>query len=203
MKLKIMIVSFLFFMLVISVLGIFNLPPFAFFQPGLSSSGYFRNIDKKYEVIVDSFIGIKISSRPDYAWIFIDEIEKKHNLKIEIFNNRGEQVSMPGFYNDLIDRQAASVINSKLDKGLTFVDKGIYERIIPVKAEKRCAFCHRKEKEGDFIGVLKFQEKHESLVYYSHERSLFFLMLSFVIIIVLIQVARWHPYGGVKELFDK
>ncbi len=203
MKLKILIVFFLSFMLIFSVLGIFNLPPSTFLQPGLTSSGYFKNMDKKYEAIIDSFIGIKIFSKPEYAWIFLDEIEKKHNLKIEVFNTRGERVSMPGFYNDLIDKQAASVVNSKLDKGLTFVDKGIYERIIPVKAEKRCVFCHRKKREGDFTGVLKFQEKHESLVYYSHERSLFFLMLSFVIVIVLIQVVRWHPYEGVKELFDK
>ncbi len=203
MKIKILIMSFFLFMLIFSVSGIFNLPPSTFLQPGLSSSGFFRNIDKKYEAIIDSFIGIKILSRPEYAWIFIDEIEKKHNLRIEVFNTKGERVFMPGFYNDLIDKQAASVINSKSDKGLTFVDKGLYERIIPVKAEKRCVFCHRKEKEGDFIGVLKFQEKYESLVYHSHERSLLFLMLSLMVIIILIQVTRWHPYGGVKELFDK
>lgn len=203
MKIKILGMSFFSLMLIFSILGIFNLPPSTFLQPGINSSGYFKNIDEKYEVIIDSFIGIKILSKPEYAWIFIDEIKKKHNLKIDIFNSKGEQVLMPGFYIDLIDPQALSVVDSKLSKGLSFVDKGIYERIIPVKAEKRCLFCHRKAKEGDFIGVLKFQEKYQSLVYYSHERSLLFLMLSLVIIIVLIQVARWHPYKGVKELFDK
>lgn len=203
MKIKILFISFLLLLLLFSISGIFNLPPSVFFQPGLKSSGYFENIDKKYEVIIDSFIGIKILAKPEYAWIFIDEIEQKHNLEIEVFNNNGERVFIPGFNDDLIDPQVASVINSKFIEGFASVDKGIYERVIPVKAEKRCIFCHRKEKEGNFIGALKFKGKYESLVYHSHERSLMFLIISLMIVIVLIQSARWNPYKRVKELFDK
>lgn len=81
--------------------------------------------------------------------------------------------------------------------------EGVFmKELFPFKLKKDVSFV-TKRKEGNFIGVIKFRGKYESLVYYSNERSLMFLIISLVIVIVFIQVARWNPYKGVKELFDK
>jgi hypothetical protein len=183
--------------------GIFNLPPASLVNSGAEKSGYFQNIDKKYNIIIDSFIGIKILSRPEYAWIFIDDLEKKHDLEIEVFNSRGEKVFTPGFKDDIADSQVLSVINSGFEKGRVKLDKGIYERIIPAKAGKRCLFCHKKNEEGDIIGALKFKGKYNSIVYHSKERSVIFSFISLMLVVILLLLSRWNPYERVKELFDK
>lgn len=203
MKIKLSLLVFFTACLLFSVSGIFNIPPASFFMPGKDKSGYFRNIDKKYEIVIDSFLGIKILSRPEYAWIFIDDVEKKHDLEIEIFNNRGERVFTPGFKDDIADMQVLSVINSGPDTGLVKLDKGIYERIIPVKAEKKCIFCHKKAEPGDIAGAVRFKGKYNSLIYHTKERSMFFSGVSLMLIIILIQAVKWNPYERVKELFDK
>jgi hypothetical protein len=185
------------------VSGISNLPPASLVNSGAEKSGYFKNIDKKYNIIIDSFLGIKILSRPEYAWIFVDDIEKKHQLEIEIYNSSGERVFTPGFKDDIANSQVFSVINSGLEKGLVKFDKGVYERIIPVKAEKRCLFCHKKDEEGDIIGALRFKGEYNSIVYHSKERSVIFSFISLLLVVILLLLGRWNPYERVKELFDK
>lgn len=203
MKIKFFLVVFLLILLIISLAAVFNIPYHYTLFPSLYKSGYFENIDKKYEIITESFIGIKILTKPEYAWIFIDDIEKKHQIEIKVYNKKGGEVYTPGYHDDLSDSRVVNVINSPDDKGFTDVGYGYYERIIPVKAEKRCIFCHRKEKEGELIGLIRFKGHYESAVYQSKERSVLFSAISLLIVVILIQVLRWNPYGRVKELFDK
>ena len=203
MKVKFPLIIFFALCLILSISGILNIPPASVVIPVTEKSGYYKNIDKKYEVIVDSFLGIKILSRPEYAWIFIDDMEKKHNLEIEIFNSRGERVFTPGFKDDIANSRVSTVINSGLEEGGVSLEQGLYERIIPVKAEKKCIFCHKNKNSGDIIGAIKFKGKYNSIVYHSRERSLIFSMISLVLVIILLQLGRWNPYERVKELFDK
>lgn len=203
MKLKVFLIIFFLLMLVFSLSAVLNFPPHSVLPWGSYKSGYFKNIDKKYEVIADSFIGIKILTKPEYAWIFIEEIEKKHEIDIKIYNKKGEEVYTPGFHDDLSDSRVVTFINSPDDSLFSERGYGYYERIIQVKAEKKCVFCHKREKEGELIGLIKFKGKYESAVYQSKERSIIFSFISLLIVIVLIQLFRWNPYGRVKELFDK
>ncbi len=203
MKIKLFLIILFFFLLILSLSAVFNLLPDSFFSSGIQKSGYFENIDKKYEIIADSFIGIKILTKPEYAWIFIDDIEKKHKIDIKIYNKKGEEIYTPGFHDDLSDSRVMNVINSPDDSGFTEAGYGYYEKIIPIKAEKRCIFCHKREKEGELIGLIRFKGKYESAVYQSKERSIIFSFISLLIVIVLIELFRWNPYERVKELFDK
>jgi hypothetical protein len=203
MKVKFPLIIFFALCLIFSISGILNIFPASVVIPGIEKSGYFQNIDEKYDVIIDSFLGIKILARPEYAWIFIDDLEKKHDLEIEIFNSRGERVFTPGFKDDIANSRVSAVINSGLKEGETSLEQGVYERIIPVKAEKKCIFCHKNQNTGDIIGAIKFKGKYNSIVYHTKERSLIFSMISLVLVIILLQLARWNPYERVKELFDK
>lgn len=203
MKIKFFLLLFFLFLLIISLTAVFNLPSHYALYPGLYKSGYFKNIDKKFEIIIDSFIGIKILTKPEYAWIFIDDLEKKHEIEIKVYNNKGGEVYTPGYHDDLSDSRVVTVINSPDDSGLTESGYGYYERIIPVNAEKKCIFCHKKEKEGELIGLISFKSRYESAVYQSKERSVIFSVISLLLVIIIIQLFRWNPYGRVKELFDK
>ncbi len=96
MKLKIAIISAISIPLLISILQILPVPPYAGNLFPVFRSGYFVELDRQFEVIRDAFLGIKMMSRPVYAWIFLDDIEKKHAIKITVHNARGEVGESPG-----------------------------------------------------------------------------------------------------------
>ncbi len=203
MKVKIFAAGVVVFLLLVSLSQIFNIPPYAESVDDIYQSDYFENLDHKYEVISDSFMGIKILARPEYAWLFLGDIEKKHGIKASVYNKRGKQVFAPGYYSDVIDRKIQKLINFHDSELIREIHGGIYDRVILFTAAERCIVCHRRFKEGEVIGAMKVSGEFSSRNFYSKERILIFVLLSAFLVFILILVMKWKPSADVKELFDK
>ncbi len=203
MKIKYTFVGLLALLLLISISQIFSLPPYGEDVFPAYKSGYFRELDRGFRIITDSFLGIKTLSRPVYGWIFLEDIKKKYGYTVEVFNSSGIKVSAPGMREDVPDEDVRAVLNSLAPEIETTIDGGRYIAVIPVTAENECRFCHRGYEEGSAVGALRFSRNFDSRVYYTAERVIIFLLLSIILTAALFFVMRWDPDRNVKELFDK
>ena len=141
-------------------------------------------------------------SKPVYAWIFLEDIEKKHSIDIKVYNRQGYEVSAPGEESNARDAAVMGLINSLNPKPYSEVRKGKYYSAIPVFLEDRCRFCHNNNK-GNIIGVIAFEREYNSYIYYSSERIIVFVLISTFLSILFYLGLRWDPEKRVKELFDK
>lgn len=202
MKVKYLFIILLSVLLVISISQIFMIPPYAGDIFKVYKSGYFRELDRGFNVINDSFINIKMMSRSAYAWIFLRDMQKKHNIKINVYNFDGFKVPAPGETKPGDDDKALRIINSSNPVFYSEIRNNKYYAAIPVFFENRCRFCHEHNKKN-LAGIITFERGFDSHIYYSSERMIIFILVSLVLILLLYYIIRWEPGKAVKELFDK
>ena len=202
MKIKYIFIFLLVIMIVISISQMFSIPPFAGDIFKIYRSGYFVELERQFEVIKDSFIGIKMMGKPLYGWIFIEDIKEKHGIDIRIYNDRGYEVAAPGETKNL-DRDVFRLLHSIKPERLSAVEADQFYTAIPVRIENRCRFCHDADYRKDVVGVMTFKRRYDASVYYSGERVLIFSIISLLLLFLMFKVMRWEPEKKVKELFDK
>ncbi len=180
----------------------FPIYPFAGDVFSLYKSGYFKELDRQFEIIADAFVGIKTMSRPAYAWIFLEDIQNKHGINIRVYNSRSERVRAPGEVSgggdDTVIRMSAlpspsSVFEIRGDR---------YFSAIPLSAAPRCRFCHSQQ-ENALIGVITFERSFNATVFYGRERSVIFGIIALILALLLYGLIRWEPDKRIKEIFDK
>lgn len=203
MKIKYMYIVFVVMLLIISIAQIFSIPPYAGNIFSVYKSGYFKELDNGFQVIIDSFNNIKMMSRPVYAWIFLKDIQKKNNINIKVYNNKGFEVQAPGLTGSSNDDNVLKILNSINPQTFSRVIDNKYYSAIPVFIEDRCRFCHPNINKKNIAGVITFEREYNSYIYYSSERVIIFVLISLVLIILLYYIIRWDPAKVVKELFDK
>lgn len=202
MKIKIMLITVTALLLVISLLQVLPVPPYAGDIAPLYRSGYFLELDRQFAVIRDAFLGIKMMGRPEYAWIFLEDMKKDHGLAAAVYNSRGEAVKAPGESSPGVDPAVISLVNSANPVAFSEVRGGRYYTALPVISADRCRFCHA-QRPGALVGVLTFERDFDAHVYYTRERVIIFSLISMALVILLAALARWDPEKKIKELFDK
>ncbi len=202
MKIKIFLTITLGVLLALSALQMFSLPPYAGDIFGAYKSGYFSEIERGFLTIRDSFLGIKMYSRPVYAWIFLKDIEGARNIKIRVYDRRGYEVPAPGEKMACENPDVPRILNAINPEMISAVKRGTYYCALPVMMEDRCRFCHRANR-SPLAGVMTFERPFDAMIYYSSERTIVFGLISAVLAVALIFVLRWDPGRKIKELFDK
>ena len=96
MKIKYLYIVIVIILLIISISQIFAIPPYAGDIFHIYKSGYFTELERGFQVTIDSFINIKMMSKPVYAWIYLKDMQKKYNMDIKVYNNKGLEVPAPG-----------------------------------------------------------------------------------------------------------
>jgi len=189
--------------MLISFAQIFPIPPFSKEIYTMLKSGYFSELEKGFEVIKDSFIRIKILGKPVYGWIFLEDIEKKYEIFIKVYNNKGLEVWAPGETKENHDDKVKKTLNSLNPQIFSEIRGNKYYSVIPVFIEDRCRFCHDTTDSSKIIGIFTFERSFDSFIYYSSERIIIFTIISIILSILLYLVLQWEPEKKVKELFDK
>ena len=203
MKIKYILIVILVVLCGISISQIFSIPPYEKDIYNFYKSGYFSELEKSFDVIKDSFVEIKMMSKPVYAWIFLDDIRKKYRMDIRVYNSRGIEVTAPGQEGKNRDSRVIKMLNSLDKKMYSEISMNKYYSAVPVLLENRCRFCHSTENRKNIVGVLTFERSCNSHIYYSSERIIIFVLISTAIALLLFFVIRWDPAGAARELFDK
>ncbi len=203
MKLKYILIIILVILCGISISQIFSIPPYEKDIYNIYRSGYFSELEKGFDVIKESFVEIKMMSRPVYAWIFLDDMRKKYKMDIRVYNSRGIEVKAPGQEGRKRDSRVIKMLNSLDKKMYSEISINKYYSAVPVLLENRCRFCHNTRDRKKIAGVLTFERSYDSHIYYSSERILLFVLISTAIALLLFFVIRWDPAGAARELFDK
>lgn len=203
MKLKYIIMIILVVLCGISISQIFSIPPYEKDIYNIYKSGYFSELENSFDIITESFLEIKMMSKPVYAWIFLDDLRKKYHMDIRVYNSRGVEVTAPGQEGTRRDSRVIKMLNSLDKKMYSEISINKYYSALPVLLEKRCGFCHNKENRKKIAGVLTFERSFNSHIYYSSERIIIFILISTAIVLLLFFVIRWDPAGAAGELFDK
>lgn len=203
MKIKYAFMVFLAVLMLLSLSQVFPLPPFAGDIHRIFKSGYFMELERGFEVIKDSFIEIKMMSKPVYSWLFLDDIRKKHGIDVRVYSAQGYEVRVPGDTRESGDPRVEKLRNSLRPMIISEVDGGRYYSAVPVFAEDRCRFCHRTPDKKGLIGILTFEREQNSYIYYSSTRVIIFTCLSLILSMLFYLVWIWDPERKVKELFDK
>ena len=189
--------------MLISIAQIFSIPPYAEDVFPLYKSGYFDELERGFDIITDSFLAIKSMARTEYAWIFLSDIEKTHDMSIRVFDYRGYHVPAPGEKSDLPNEAILKLINSMKPGIRSEVHGSSYKSVIPVKIRGECKFCHTRWNKREVVGAISFERKYDSAIYYSHERIIIFICIAIILGGCLYGVVRWDPGKNIKELFDK
>jgi hypothetical protein len=203
MKVKIIFAGIIASLMLISIIQIFPVPPFAGDLFPLYKSGYFNELERGFAVITDSFIGIKSMSRPEYAWIFLSDEGIRHDMKINVYDYRGYRVPAPGEKAGRPERDILRVMNALKPAVHSEIRGSRYFSVIPVKARGECRFCHKRWNNREVIGAISFERKYDAAIYYSSERKIIFIILTIILGGLLYAVVRWDPGKNIKELFDK
>jgi hypothetical protein len=203
MKIKYMYLIFVVILLIISIIQIFSIPPYAGNIFSVYKSGYFKELDNGFQLTIDSFLNIKMMSRPVYAWIFLNDIQKKNNINIKIYNNKGLEVPAPGEKKISYDDNVQKILSSLNPQSLSRIINNRYYSAMPVFIEDKCRFCHTNINKKNIAGIITFERDYDSYIYYSSERVIIFVIISIVLIILLYFIIKWDPARAVKELFDK
>jgi hypothetical protein len=203
MKIKIIFAILISFLMLVSISQMFTIPPYAGSIFPVYKSGYFKELDRGFSVINDSFIGIKSMARPEYAWIFLSDMEIAHQMKIRVYDYRGYRVPAPGEKQGDPDVRILRVINAVNPKTASEIRGNRYFSIIPSVARGECRFCHSRLNSREVIGAVSFERDYDSMIYYSSERIIIFMVITMLLGGLLYAVLRWDPGKNIKELFDK
>lgn len=139
-------------------------------------------------------------SSPVYGWIFLEDIEKKYNIKIKVFDAKGMEIPAPGEKKPGTDSRVTRLVNSINPEIYSEIAGRKYYSAIPVAMEGRCLFCHKRNK---IAGVMTFERYYDSYIYYSSERIIIFSLITLSLLILFFLAVKWDPGKDVKELFDK
>ncbi len=202
MKIRFVIIFSLFLLLGISILQLFNVPPYAGDVYSLYRSGYFVELDRQFQLIRKAFIDLKTMSRPEHAWIFLKDIEEDQDIRVRVYDGDGRGVPAPGRKEGGVNANVALFLDSDNSGLKTTVSGKTYRALLPVPWRERCAFCHDRP-EGKMLGAMEFERTFNARIYYSSERIIIFTIISIVIAVLIIILLKWDPHREVKELFDK
>jgi hypothetical protein len=203
MKVKLIFSILLAALMLVSISQIFSIPPYAGDIFPVYKSGYFKELDREFGIITDSFLGIKSMARPEYAWIFLSDMSIAHDMRIAVYDFRGYRVPAPGEKSGKPDREVLSAVNAARPAALTTADGGRYVSIVPIVARGECRFCHMATNRRSVIGALRFERTYNAAVYYTAERIIIFVCITIVLGLLLYALLRWDPGKNIKELFDK
>lgn len=203
MKIKYVYLALVIILLIISISQIFTIPPYAGDIYSVYKSGYFKELDKGFGVTLDSFLNIKMFSKPVYGWIFLEDMGKKYNINIKIYNNKGLEIPAPGETEASKDKNIIKIINSINPQNYSVIQNGKYYSAIPIFLEDRCRFCHTGTNKKNIAGIITFERDYDAFIYYSSERIIIFVILSLVLMVLLYFIIKWDPGKVIKELFDK
>ena len=193
---------FVIILIIISISQIFTIPPYSEDMYKAYKSGYYTELDRGFNIIKDAFVSIKTMTEPGYGWIFISEMEKKYGFKIKIYDDKGLEIMVPGEKGGAGDEVIQKIVNSPRPEVQDKIIKDRYFSAIPVVAERNCRFCHRMKNPGDLIGIITFERSYDSHIYYSSERILIFIFVTFILSIFLFIILKWNPGKKIKEMFD-
>jgi hypothetical protein len=203
MKVKIVFSVLLAVLMLVSVSQIFSIPPYAGDIFPLYKSGYFKELDREFGIIKDSFLGIKSMARPEYAWIFLSDICIANDMSITVYDYRGYRVPAPGEKSGQPDREVLAAVNATRPVALSDTDGGRYVSIVPVVSRGECKFCHPASNRRSVIGAFRFERRYDATVYYTSERIIIFVCITILLGLLLYALLRWDPGKNIKELFDK
>lgn len=203
MKIKIIFAIVISALMAVSMSQMFPVPPYAGDIFPVYKSGYFRELDRGFRVIADSFVGIKSMARPEYAWIFLADLEIANEMKIQVYDYRGYRVKAPGERAGSPDPDILRAVNAMKPGIDSSVRGGRYVSVVPLRMRGECRFCHQRWNNRDVIGAIRFERDYDAAVYYSSERILIFLVVTIILGALLYAVLRWDPGRNIKELFDK
>lgn len=79
MKIKYVFTILISILILVSLSQIAPIPPYADAVRPFYKSGYFRELDREFSIIADAFIAIKSMSRPEYAWVYLNDVASSHN----------------------------------------------------------------------------------------------------------------------------
>ncbi len=198
MKVKIFTLISTGILLIMCLVEIFQIYPGADKILPLYKSGYFNEIDKSNDIITESFLAIKTLTQPVRAWIFLDDVSKKQDIIIKIYDNEGNHVPSPGEKRerDLTVAELLAVSNPEIQ---TVIQDKKYVSRIPLVRTGKCGLCHDRKK----IGAIVIVRDYNYISYYSLERRLIFIPLAITLLVILLLVAKWDPEKRIKEMFDK
>ncbi len=203
MKVKHVFAALISLLLLVSISQILPIPPFAGDIFPVYKSGYFRELDRGFKIVADSFSGLKTMARPEYAWIFLNDIEIADDMKISVYDHRGYRVPVPGEKAAHPDPQIVKIMNSLKPTVRSEIKGNSYISILPIYLKGECKFCHKQWNKREVVGALRFERKFDAMVFYSAERIIIFLLISILLGGLLYAVVRWDPGKNIKELFDK
>ncbi|MEJ5360812.1 MAG: hypothetical protein WHV26_02020 [Spirochaetota bacterium] len=186
----------------ISFIQIFSVPPYIGDIFGIYKSGYFKELERNMYIITDSFLHIKTMTKPEYAWIYLDDLQKRSGIIITVYDAQGNLIRAPGM-TEAVDNSAVMNVCSDTKPQPQFTVKGrLYHGIIPIYRKSECNFCHQPSHKP-LLGVMTYAIPFDGYIYYTSERIILFTIITFAISILLFVVIRWNPYKDIKELFDK
>jgi hypothetical protein len=203
MKIKYSIIAVLFFLILVSVSQIFNIPPLERDVYPLYKSGYFRELDTEFDIIVDSFTEVKSMTDAIYGWVLLDDISKRHDIRIRVYDRQGYPMLAPGKAGPAPDPGVQKALIALDPAPVYSVKANRYSGIVPLKAEDRCRICHVKTNSNGTVGALTFSRTFDGRAYYSGERMIIFTAAAIALLALLVVVVRWDPEKNIKELFDK
>ena len=201
MKIKYSIIAVLFFLTLVSVSQIFDIPPLNRDVYPLYKSEYFRELDNGFDIIIDSFVAVKSMSQPVYGWILLDDISRRRGIDVAVFDRQGYPVKAPGNTGAAADPEVHKSLVALDPVPVYWIDGGRYRGIVPVKAEDRCRICHAKTNRNGTIGALAFSRAYDGRAYYSGERMIIFTAAAIILLLMLVFVARWDPEKNIKDCF--
>ncbi|MDR3237082.1 MAG: hypothetical protein LBT84_01100 [Spirochaetia bacterium] len=202
MKIKLIFIYINILFLIISVLQMLNIPPYAEDMSTVYKSGYFGELEREAGIIVDAFVSIKsMSANPAYAWIFLEDLQK-NGITVDVCDSKSQVVRAPGVVSGVHEKP---YVLSASGPGAvySYASGGKYHTWIPAIKKSECSPCHSNVKEGNFIGALYFERDYDAHIYYSLERILIFGAVSLLLSLTLFFLIRWTPERGIKEMFDK
>ena len=109
MKVKYFFVVIMSFLLIISISQIISIPPYSGNIFNIYKSGYFDELNREFEIIKDSFINIKTMGKVEYGWVFLNDINKKHNIDVKVYNRNGHNVTAPGEQSEKNERVISKI----------------------------------------------------------------------------------------------
>jgi len=203
MKVKIIFAVLISSLILVSISQIFSIPPYAGDIFSIYKSGYFKELDRGFRIIADSFVGIKSMARPEFAWIFLSDVGTAHEMNIQVYDHRGYRVPAPGEKAGSPDREILRVMSAPRPSMHSDISGGRYISVIPLASRGECRFCHKQWNNREVIGALRFERRYDAGIYYSSERILIFVIITIFLGGLLYALLKWDPGKSIKELFDK
>lgn len=199
---------------------LFNIFPYAEDIFTVYKSGYFKDLDRQAMIITDAFIEVKMMTKPgilkgsgsisskkhfppEYSWVLIDDLQKKYNLEIKVYDKNAQLCETPNVKKNNDNNIVIDMLNDSTPEITGFTKGNYYNVAVPVENEKKCQICHTKSEYSDLLGVITYKIPFDSKVFYSRERIIIFSLLLFADFVLIYFVLKWDPEKNIKELFDK